>query len=131
MYNFPQSSSGEMRISLFKICGTLFISHCSEFPLINPFLLDQVLITATYYNKKQYEYYNYNKKSCLEDNTAYFGHNVVMGGGNPQPSRDGRILRLRNIYRFWCSCLPREIHLLVKLLIDFKISSLAEKYLTH
>ena len=92
MYNFPQSSSGEMRISLFKICGTFFISHCSEFPLINPFLLDQVLITATYYNKKQYEYYNYNKKSCLEDNTAYFGYNVVMGGGNPQPSRDGRIL---------------------------------------
>ena len=55
-----------------------------------PFFLDQLVISATYYNKKHH--YNSNKKTCLEDNTAYFGHNVVMGGGNPQPSRDGRIL---------------------------------------
>ena len=32
------------------------------------------------------------KKSCLEDNTAYFGSNIIIGRSNPQLSRDEHIL---------------------------------------
>ena len=32
------------------------------------------------------------KKMCLEDNTAYYGNNIIMGRSNPQLSRDGHIL---------------------------------------
>ena len=57
----------------------------------------QLLIDATYnwnynhnwnHNYNQKKNNNHNEKSCLEDNTAYFGNNIVMGGSNPQPSRD-------------------------------------------
>ena len=65
-----------------------------------------------YYNVPSTKHHYYGKKTtsstttvsttCLEDNTAYFGHNVVMGRGNPQPSREAQSLRLIHNY-FSCT----------------------------
>ena len=30
-----------------------------------------------------------NPGKCFEENTAYFGHNLVIGSDNPQPTREG------------------------------------------
>ena len=76
------------------------------------------------------------KKSCLEDNTAYFGSNIIIGRSNPQLSRDEHILlhHFESGYTCWRTIILKwklEMNLSVELSANFQRFAVSNSTLTE